>query len=171
MHETGLLNFNMAGHELLPLAGRFISELVCENSLDPFTALDFFKQLWRKSEFDALYYDFISIDDSIDLLSSGYSFIPGLTMENAGDYIRLACRIYVLFQDLEIPENLHTLAVCRNCTALISPQTVRGFQWRRLSYREVPVCPKCQSLEIEHCDSIMGKRAYLLSRGFHIPGV
>lgn len=137
-----------------------IARQVLNDKIDPVTAVYTFVKLYTQTE-DSRYLEFLEISDGIDLLEEGYKLVPDMDKDNCNEYIKHAFELFLIFAELELPENFYKQRYCKKCLKRVSP--IKKIKRHGLFGKKytIEVCPECGADDFYWTRYNHGKDLYL----------
>ena len=152
--------------EIYVIYAKDIAMHVLRNELDPKLAIRKMDKLYLKIDSKPFFYDAISISDGIDLLDEGYELVQGMTKNNVAQYVRHFFELFLIFEDLNIPNDLLKQAYCKKCKARNIP-IIRKYRSSLFTSKNISknTCPNCKSDDLVYIRYNEGKDLYLHELG------
>lgn len=138
-----------------------IANQVIFETLDPVIGVKLLEKLYIKQDYDPYYLDFMEMSDAIDLLEDGYELIQGMHKNNYKEYIKHTFELFLLFSELNLPENIYQQAYCKKCRNRIIPK-LKTKRRKIIGKRyNIQYCPICKNKEFYWIRYNEGKDIYL----------
>ncbi|WP_145856012.1 hypothetical protein [Pedobacter suwonensis] len=121
------INVEKTEEELLEKYALAIANSAIDKKISIEYAFQQMNKIVSASGYNSKYMAFYEINEDLDYLKyeNKTIFNPGLTIENANDFIFEQFRIFTIIEDLKIPQELRSKCYCERCKKLNTP--VRGI--------------------------------------------
>lgn len=154
------IEVNKSDFELIEIYAIQVVEDVCNGHIKPVDGFRIMQDVIRATDYDSKFYQFYLIDEDYGCLENNIEpiFNPGLTKDNKVDYVKKEFQLFYEFEKLNLKESLIEQAICNSCGEIVNTNLKTKYQLKSPFKYRVYVCSNCNSENIEHFSSQIGRR-------------
>ena len=162
LKAVGELNIDIkiGDFELLENYAKFTAENVINGVISKSNGLEIMNEIVRRSDYDIKYFQFFELDEDLDYLiyNNKTAFNFELTKENKEEFILEEFKLFLEIENLKIDDKIREFSICKKCNHIGKPKLKTQYKLTKPYKYKIWKCEKCNSKEIEHFSSQIGKR-------------